>query len=75
MNGRHLATIASGGAAPTYRFYFHAQHAPPAAHRYLVEVIASKPSSSLAVTVKSDDAGSLQGALQLLQGVLQAFAG
>ncbi len=47
--------MASGGAPPMYRFYFHAQPAAGAG-RILVEAIVSKPGALASVTIKADDA-------------------
>jgi len=52
---RGIATMASGGAPPMYRFYFHAQPAAGAG-RILVEAIVSKPGALASVTIKADDA-------------------
>ncbi|KAK9826712.1 hypothetical protein WJX81_000377 [Elliptochloris bilobata] len=51
---RGIATMASGGAPPMYRFYFHAKPAGAAA-RILVEAIVSKPGALASVTIKADD--------------------
>ncbi|KAK9817308.1 hypothetical protein WJX72_012438 [[Myrmecia] bisecta] len=50
----NIMTMASGGAPPTYRFYFHAQRAERDT-RILVETIVSKPAGSASVTIKADD--------------------
>lgn len=47
------ATMASGGQAPNFRFYFHAQ-LDSGGNRILVEMMANTASGNVAVTLKSD---------------------
>ena len=51
----NVAVMASGGAPPTYRFYFHGQRADRE-DRVLIETVVSKSTGTASVTVKADDA-------------------
>lgn len=64
----NIATMASGGTAPTYRFYFHAQPSSGSG-RFLVEMLANTSSQSVAITVKSDADPQL---LPLFEAVLKS---
>ena len=54
---QHIATMASGGQPPNFRFYFHAQPASGSS-RILVELIVSTSAASIAATLKSDAPGT-----------------
>jgi hypothetical protein len=54
MAAANIATMASGGQAPMYRFYFHAQQLGTGT-RILVEALVNKTAGNASVTVKSSD--------------------
>ena len=51
----NVAVMASGGAPPTYRFYFHGQRADRE-DRVLIETVINRSTGTASVTVKADDA-------------------
>eukprot|EP00884_Botryococcus_braunii_P006125 jgi/Botrbrau1/15513/Bobra.0225s0004.1 len=69
----NIATMASGGQAPMYRFYFHAQEAGTGT-RVLVEVIVNKTAGNASVTVKSSDVGLASSFSDLLRTCLNTVA-
>ena len=52
----HIATMASGGQGPSFRFYFHAQ-LTTGSHRILVEMIVNTSAGSVGITLKSNAPG------------------
>ena len=69
MTAANIAVMASGGAPPTYRFYFHSQRANRET-RILVESIVDKNTSSMQVTIKADDSDSPELFQRLYQTIL-----
>ena len=69
MTAANIAVMASGGAPPTYRFYFHSQRADTET-RILVESIVDKNTSSMQVTIKADDSDSPELFQRLYQTIL-----
>ena len=73
VTAANIAVMASGGAPPTYRFYFHCQRADRET-RILVESIVDKNMSAMQVTIKAEDSSSpeqFQRLYQTLLGSLQ----
>lgn len=59
LGAQGIATMASGGRAPLYRFYFHARPAG-GQQPVLAEVLVDKTAGSASVTVKCADARLMQ---------------
>ena len=70
MAAENVMTMAAGGVAPTFRMYLHAQSAGPSAARLLVEILLNATSSSAALTVKTQDAGSAQAFGEFVKGLV-----
>lgn len=73
VTAANIAVMASGGAPPTYRFYFHCQRADRET-RILVESIVDKNTSAMQITVKAEDSDSpahFQRFYQTILGGLQ----
>jgi len=64
--------MASGGQAPNFRFYFHAQ--PSSAEgRFLVEAIVNTAAGTASVTVKADAAANhVAPFCELLKGAMES---
>lgn len=69
VTAANIAVMASGGAPPTYRFYFHSQRADRDT-RILTESIVDKNTSSMAITIKAEDAESSEHFQRVYQSVL-----
>ena len=68
-----IATMASGGSAPLYRFYFHARPAASLLQQQqpiLMEVIVDKSAGTANITVKSADAAVLEPFVELFRDCL-----
>lgn len=61
--------MASGGAPPTYRFYFHGQRADRDT-RILIESIVDKTTAKIQITVKADDAATPEQFKPVYQSLL-----
>ena len=72
VTAANIAVMASGGAPPTYRFYFHSQRADRDT-RILTESIVDKTVSTMAVTVKAEDAESPEQFQRVYQSVLNSL--
>jgi hypothetical protein len=68
-----IATMASGGRAPLFRFYFYAKPVSSDAV-LLVEVLVDKSAGSASVTVKSRDAANVQAFVELVRSCLESMA-
>ena len=62
--------MASGGAPPIFRFYFHAQTAEGLPNKLLVEALVSTQTSSASITLKSQDVGIIEGFAEIFRGIL-----
>lgn len=69
VTAANIAVMASGGAPPTYRFYFHSQRADRET-RILVESIVDKNTSAIQVTIKAEDSSSPEQFQRLYQHLL-----
>ena len=72
VTAANVAVMASGGAPPTYRFYFHSQRADRET-RILTESIVDKNTSTMQVIVKADDTESPEQFQRLYQAVLNTL--
>lgn len=71
MAAASIYTMASGGNAPAYRCYLHAQS--QAGARLLVELLLNSAAGSANLTVKAEDLPAAQPFLALVKSVLQGF--
>ena len=69
VTAANIAVMASGGAPPTYRFYFHSQRADRET-RILVESMVDKNTSSMQITIKAEDSDSPKHFQRLYQTIL-----
>ena len=68
-----IATMASGGAAPMFRFYFHAK--PIGGQQpILVEALVDKAAGSAGITVKCADGAVAQPFADLFRSCLDGMA-
>ena len=68
-----IATMASGGKAPVFRFYMYAK--PRAKAEFLlVETVVDKGAASATVTVKSEDTSSVAAFADLYRSCLSGLA-
>ncbi len=72
VTAANIAVVASGGAPPTYRFYFHSQRADRET-RILTESIVDKNTSTMQIIVKADDTESPEQFQRLYQSVLNSL--
>ena len=72
VSAANIAVMASGGAPPMYRFYFHGQRADRDC-RILVESMVDKNTSNMQITVKADDAETPDQFKPLYQSILAAL--
>ncbi|DBA85225.1 TPA: hypothetical protein ACH3X2_005929 [Trebouxia sp. C0005] len=72
VTAANIAVMASGGAPPTYRFYFHSQRAGRET-RILTESIVDKNTSTMQIIVKADDTDSPEQFQRLYQSVLDTL--
>ena len=68
-----IATMASGGKAPVFRFYMYAKPQTKPAF-LLVETIVDKGAGSATVTIKSEDTSSVQAFAELYRSCLNGMA-
>ncbi|GIL46366.1 hypothetical protein Vafri_3358 [Volvox africanus] len=73
MTQAYIHTIASGGQAPSFRYYFYGQNGGPSAALYLVEMLLRSDSGNIQVTVKTADTASLPAFLELWNACLTGF--
>lgn len=71
MAGASIYTMASGGQAPTFRCYLHAQ--TDAGSRLLVELLLSQTASTAALTIKAEDASHAPAFAAKVKAVLTSF--
>ncbi|CAH9074188.1 unnamed protein product [Cuscuta europaea] len=71
MQGNSINCIASGGQAPTFKFFFFAQDDHLCT--YLVELVANSASSKAQVKIKADDQTTSQPFFELFQSTLSKF--
>ncbi|EIE24642.1 hypothetical protein COCSUDRAFT_62071 [Coccomyxa subellipsoidea C-169] len=69
-----IATMASGGVAPTFRFYMYAKPTGSPS-TVLLEAIVDKSAGSASVTLKCEDAALVQQFGELFRRQLDAMAG
>ncbi len=69
-----IATMASGGVAPTFRFYMYAKPTGGSA-MVLTEAVVDKTMGSASVTLKCADAAPVQPFAELFRRQLDAMAG
>ena len=72
VTGANIAVMASGGAPPTYKFYFHSQRADTET-RILTESIADKNTSTMHITIKADDTDSAEQFQRLYHSILSSL--
>ena len=72
VSAANIAVMASGGAPPIYRFYFHGQRADRDV-RVLVESIVDKNTLKMQITVKADDTQTPEEFKPLYQSILAAL--
>lgn len=68
-----IATMASGGKAPVFRFYMYAKPQGKGSF-HLLETIVDKSAASAAVTIKSEDASSVPAFADLYRSCLNSMA-
>lgn len=73
MAAANIATMASGGASPTYKFYFFCQAADGSA-RALMETIVSRSTSQATVVVKAENSALGERLIPYFRNSLQQFA-
>ncbi|GLI59252.1 hypothetical protein VaNZ11_001098 [Volvox africanus] len=73
MTQAYIHTIASGGQAPSFRYYFYGQNAGPSAALYLVELLLRSDSGNIQVTIKTADSAALPAFLELWSACLTGF--
>ncbi|GLC44199.1 hypothetical protein PLESTB_000752500 [Pleodorina starrii] len=73
MTQAYIHTIASGGQAPSFRYYFYGQNAGPSGALYLVELLLRSDSGNMTVTVKTGDTSALPAFLELWNACLTGF--
>ncbi|GIL71417.1 hypothetical protein Vretimale_2716 [Volvox reticuliferus] len=73
MTQAYIHTIASGGQAPSFRYYFYGQNAGPSAALYLVELLLRSDSGNMQVTMKTGDTSSLPAFMELWNACLTGF--
>ncbi|EFJ51657.1 hypothetical protein VOLCADRAFT_56821 [Volvox carteri f. nagariensis] len=73
MTQAYIHTIASGGQAPSFRYYFYGQNAGQSAALYLVELLLRSDTGNMQVTVKTADTASLPAFLELWNACLTGF--
>ena len=67
-----IATMASGGKAPVFRFYMYAKPQVKAEF-LLVETIVDKSAGSATVTIKSEDASSVPAFADVYRSCLNSM--
>lgn len=75
MQANLVEVMASGGKAPTFKFFFYAQAAdsPPTSGFFLVELIVNTSTASSQVKIKADDASLAPHFQELFLATLGSF--
>lgn len=73
MQGNAINCIASGGQAPTFKFFFFAQNGNEDPCTYLVECVVNSASCKAQVKIKADDQSTSQAFFDLFQSTLSMF--
>jgi hypothetical protein len=75
MQANLVEVMASGGKAPTFKFFFYAQAAdsPPTSGFFLVELVVNTSTGSSLAKIKADDASLATAFQELFLAILSSF--